>query len=143
MGIPCTHMVTMGYFWSKKLCILPHTFDEGLFKKNIHDWQKKQRTFSLNKIWYHLIFLILSLFPLSNYLARNVFFTSRNNFDMKKYQSKEGCSNLTDIEAWTSGFIVRSALRQTDWIPYLDLDRLPCVAIRYLPSYLYSSYIRV
>ena len=56
-----------GIFLVKKLCILPNTFDEGFFSKNLHDRQKRQRTFSLNKICYHLVLLLMTFFPLSNF----------------------------------------------------------------------------
>ena len=61
-----------------------------LIFKNLHDRQKKQHIFSLNKICYNLISLLMVLFPLSNCLTWTVFFPSHNNFDMMKYQSKEG-----------------------------------------------------
>ena len=80
----------MGYFWSKKLCILPNTSDKGLFSKNIHDRQKKQHTFSLNKLCSHYILLLLVFFPLSNCSTRTVSLPYRHTFDMTKYQSKEG-----------------------------------------------------
>ena len=79
-----------GIFLVPKVCILLHTFDEGLFSKNIHDRQKKQHTFSLNKMCSHSILLLLVFFPLSNCLNQTVFFPSQNHFDMTKYQSKEG-----------------------------------------------------
>ena len=40
------------------------------------------------------------------------------------------CSNLTGIEAWTSGLIVLRDSRKTDQIPYLDVDCLPRAVIR-------------
>ena len=79
-----------GIFLVQKLCILLHTFVLGFFSKNIHDRQNKQHTFSLNKIYNHLILLLMVLCSLSNCLTRTVFFPSCNNCDMKKYQIKEG-----------------------------------------------------
>ena len=68
---------TYGADWiflvQKTVHITAH-FGEGLFSKNIHARQKKQHTFSLNKICSHLILLILVFFPLSNCLTRTVFF---------------------------------------------------------------------
>ena len=49
-------------FLVQKTVHLTAHFGEGLFSKNIHDRQKKQRTFSLNKIFSHLILLMLVLF---------------------------------------------------------------------------------
>ena len=87
-GIPVMSMVSVvashgntlrtyaadGIFLVPKVCILLHTFDEGFFSKNIHDRQKKQHTFLLNKICPHLILLLLVLFPLSDCLTQNEFF---------------------------------------------------------------------
>ena len=46
-------------------------------------------------------------------------------------------SDLTGIEAWAFGLIVRSNSRQTAQIPCLDLDCLPCVVIRDISSNLF------
>ena len=69
--------------------LLTAHFGEGLFSKNLHDIQKKQRKISLNKIFYHLIFLMLVLFPASNCLTRTVL-SLLTIILTWKYQSKEG-----------------------------------------------------
>ena len=73
-----------GILLAQKTVHLTAQFGEGLFSKNIHDIQKKQHTYSLNKICSHLILLLLVLFPLSDCLTRTVFFSSHNHFYMMK-----------------------------------------------------------
>ena len=52
-----------GIFLVQKTVHLTTHFGEVLFSKNLHDRQKKQCKFSLNKICSHLILLLPVLFP--------------------------------------------------------------------------------
>ena len=62
--------------------------------KILHDRQKKQCTFSLNKICSHLILVLLVFFPLSNFLNWTVLFSSCHHFDMKNIKVRRAHCKL-------------------------------------------------
>ena len=94
VGIPVIYMVSVvasgghtmltygtdGIFLVQNTVHLTAHFGGGFFSKNLHDRQNKQRTFSLNKIFSHLILLLLIFFPLSNCLTRTFFPFSKTIF---------------------------------------------------------------
>ena len=82
-GIPVISMVSVvdydgctlrtygadGIIMIQKNVHLTAHFGDSFFSKNLYDRQKKQRTFSLHKIFSYLILIPLVFFTLSNWLT--------------------------------------------------------------------------